>query len=142
MSDQLEQFLVELVHLSEKDEEHLQLAKVDDDNDLKVFSDREFIPLIKEACDRELKSFATNKVFRGMVDNLVTRYFEHNLSWWNLESWVGTIGLFTAGAFYPVLCLAFLFAPHSFLGEFSHYAPVSMACEAISEIYSVLTQLI
>ena len=59
MSDELEQFLVELVHLSEKDEEHLQLAKVDDHSDLTVFSDREFIPLIKEACDRELKSFAT-----------------------------------------------------------------------------------
>ena len=77
-----------------------------------------------------------------MVDNLVTRYFEHHLPWWNLDSWPGTIGLFLAAAFYPFLCLSFLIAPHSFFGEFSHYAPVSMACEAISEVYSAFKSAI
>ena len=76
LKEQLEEFLVELIHLSNTDQEHLYLAKVGT-QDLDVFSDREFIPLIKEACDRNLKNFATNKVFKGMVDNLVTRYFEH-----------------------------------------------------------------
>ena len=73
LSDELEEFLVELIHLSDSDREHLEIAKVGT-QDLDVFADREFIPLIKLACDMELKNFATNKVFKGMVDNLVTRY--------------------------------------------------------------------
>ena len=52
----LEQFLVNLIHESKVDIEHRDLMKITHNDD--DYSDREFIPLLKQCCDLELKELS------------------------------------------------------------------------------------
>lgn len=138
MENRLQDFFVKLLEQSRNDGEHAKLLKLDKFyNDRTKFYDREYVPLLKQLTDMELKQCATCKPFQGMMRYLFHRYLEY----WP-KGVLGDVLMFVIGMFYPLLVIAFLFAPNSYLGKFSHYPRVSYYCEAASEIYYLTLILI